>query len=180
MYRFLITAVLFSLFFTSCQNEEPFRVSADQIGPLKKSTKTKEIKSLFEKDSIADNKSSQMDQAVNTIEVFEKKGAPLLKITTTTANDTANIQNVQILDPRYKTAEGININSTFKDIKDAYTISKVETLLSSVVVFVNEINAYFVIDKKELPGSLRFDNDLKIEKAQIPDKAKIKYFMIGW
>jgi len=48
------------------------------------------------------------------------------------------------------------------------------------VVFVDEINASFTIDKKELPSDLRFDMSLTIEKIQIPDKAKIKYFFVYW
>ena len=53
-------------------------------------------------------------------------------------------------------------------------------MISSIVVFVDEINASFTIDKKELPANLRFDMELKIEKIQIPDKAKIKYFFVYW
>jgi hypothetical protein len=49
-----------------------------------------------------------------------------------------------------------------------------------VVVFVDDINASFAIDKKELPAELQFDMSLKIEKIQIPAKAKIKYFMLYW
>lgn len=182
MYKVIVTLLIitFSASLTSCSNEDPFRVSADQVGPLTKSTKADAIKALFEKDSVVDQNASGMVTASSTFNVFEKKGKELLKITTTTAKDTATIQTVQILDPRYKTDKDININSTFKDIKDAYTISKIETLLTSVVVFVDDINAYFVIDKSELPGNLRFDRDRKIEKAQIPNGAKIKYFMIGW
>jgi hypothetical protein len=49
-----------------------------------------------------------------------------------------------------------------------------------VVVSVNEINASFTIDKTELPGGLRFDMDATIDAIQIPEKAKIKFFMLHW
>ena len=48
------------------------------------------------------------------------------------------------------------------------------------MIFVDEINAFFTIDKKQLPGELRFDTSAKIEAIHIPDEATIKYFMIGW
>ena len=48
------------------------------------------------------------------------------------------------------------------------------------MVFVNENNTFFTIDKKELPSELRFDMSKKIEVTNIPDSAKIKYFMVGW
>ena len=181
MRKILIIALLFSLVFTSCNNDNPFRVGADQVGPLTKNSKASEIKSLFAQDSVVDQGgSSTLGGAAKTFDVYDKKGAQLLRIITISAQDTATVQTIQIMDPRYKTEKNINLNSTFKDIKDAYTLSKIETLLSSVMVFVNDLNAYFVIDKKELPSALQFDRDLKIEAAQIPDQAKIKYFMVGW
>ena len=50
----------------------------------------------------------------------------------------------------------------------------------NIVITVNEINAFFNIDKNELPAELRFDNNLIIEAIQIPDDAKIKRFFIQW
>jgi hypothetical protein len=45
---------------------------------------------------------------------------------------------------------------------------------------VKEIEATFTIDKKELPANLRFDVKANIDPIQIPEKAKIKYFMLHW
>lgn len=70
--------------------------------------------------------------------------------------------------------------STFKDIKNNYKVSRISNLINSLVIAVDDINANFTIDKKELPANLRFDMDLKFEATHIPDKAKIKYFFIGW
>jgi hypothetical protein len=47
-----------------------------------------------------------------------------------------------------------------------------------VVVSVNEIDASFTIDKKELPANMRFDMDMTIEAIQIPDNAKVKFFIV--
>ena len=76
--------------------------------------------------------------------------------------------------------EGGGYPNTFKDIQDNYKISRIDNLINSVVVTVNEINATFTIDKKELPANLGFDMKLKIEATHIPDGAKIKYFFINW
>ena len=67
-----------------------------------------------------------------------------------------------------------------KDINAAYKISKIDNLINSIVVSVNEINASFTIDKKELPASLRFDMDMTIDPIQIPEKAKVKFFILHW
>jgi hypothetical protein len=42
------------------------------------------------------------------------------------------------------------------------------------------MNVYVTIDKKELPAELRYDTQARIQASQIPDDAKIKYFMIDW
>ena len=92
----------------------------------------------------------------------------------------STITNIQIFDNRYKTAKGLNSESTFKVVKDNYIISDIETTISSVVVFLEDSEIYITIDKKELPEDLRYNSSLKIESSQIPDKAVFKYFMIGW
>ena len=46
--------------------------------------------------------------------------------------------------------------------------------------FIDDLNIYISIDKKELPAELRYDTETKIQAAQIPDDAKFKYFMISW
>ncbi|UJH89708.1 hypothetical protein LZ575_11615 [Antarcticibacterium sp. 1MA-6-2] len=61
-----------------------------------------------------------------------------------------------------------------------YSISRIENTLNSAVVFIDELNIYLTIDKKELPSSLRFDTDTRITPNQIPDNAPIKHFMISW
>jgi hypothetical protein len=117
----------------------------------------------------------------NDIEIFEKGGKKLLTLEPTIVEDsTAVIKSVQIMDSRYKTDKNITTLSTFKDINANYKISKISNLINSVVIFVDDINASFTIDKKELPSDLRFDMSLTIEKIQIPDKAKIKYFFVYW
>ena len=76
--------------------------------------------------------------------------------------------------------KGLNPESTFADIKNNYTISGIQNTLSNVVISVDDINGFFTIDKKELPSELRLDMNKKIDALNIPDTAKIKYFMIGW
>jgi hypothetical protein len=119
--------------------------------------------------------------SVNIIEIFDKSGKKLLDLSQKEALDsTSVISSVRINDERYKTEKNVSLLSTFKDIKDNYKISKIDNLINTVVVSVNEINASFTIDKKELPSSLRFDMEATIDPIQIPEKAKIKYFMIHW
>ena len=119
--------------------------------------------------------------ANSNIEIFDQNGNNILTLTPKISSDsTSTIKSIQINTERFKTAKNLNIKSTFKVIKDNYKISSIQNTIRNIVITVNEINAFFTIDKNELPAELRFDMNLKIEAVQIPDEAKIKGFFIQW
>lgn len=172
-----------TLLFINCKKEQsPFEIGKQHIGFLTDSTQVKDLKTIFANDSIVTFISGdEFTGSKNNIEIFEKGGEKLLTLTPKQALDsTSVIEGVQIIDKRYTTIKSINTLSTFKDISSAYKISKINNLINSVLINVNELNASFVIDKKELPANIRFDMDLKIEATHIPDNAKLKYFFINW
>lgn len=181
--KHLLALIIFTIAFQSCQKEQdPFLISKQNIGLLTDSTQVKFIESIYVNDSVVKRVGGdEFTGAINDIEIYSKDGKQLLALTPSEALDsTATINTIKILDSRFKTEKNITINSTFKDIKDNYTISGIQNTITNVVVFVNDINAFFTIDKKNLPGELRFNTSAKIEAINIPDDARIKYFMIGW
>ncbi|WP_179339862.1 hypothetical protein [Winogradskyella ludwigii] len=185
MKNTLFAALICALFLTNCTKEasvNPFLVSKTHIGLLTDSTQVKDIESIFSNDSVVRYiAGDKFIGSVNTIEVYEKGGKKLLDLSPRKVLDSSSvIMSIRIHDARYKTEKNISTLSTFKDIKAAYKISKVDNLINTIVVSVNEINAAFSIDKKELPASMRFDMDLNIDPIQIPENAKIKFFMIHW
>ncbi|MGG5485387.1 hypothetical protein [Meridianimaribacter flavus] len=183
MNKSLLYLIIFSLVLTSCKKEQdPFQVSKQHIGLLTDSTQVKDLEALFVNDSIVNYiKGDEFIENKSDIEVFEKGGKKLLILSPKQVLDsTSTIGSVQIIDSRFKTDKNISTLSTFKDIQDNYTVSRINNLINSIVISVDEINASFTIDKKELPANLRFDMNLKIEKSQIPDTAKIKYFFVHW
>ena len=183
MKKYIFCLVTLSILIFSCKKEQdPFLIGKQNIGLLTDSTQVKDLEMVFPNDSIVNFKiNGEFSNNSTEIEIFEKGGKKLLVLESSQPMDsTAVIKSVQIMDPRYKTSKNITTLSTFKDINDNYKISKITNLLSSVVVFVDDINASFTIDKKELPAELRFDMSLNIEKIQIPEKAKIKYFFVYW
>ena len=66
------------------------------------------------------------------------------------------------------------------DIKENYEIANIETTLSTVVIFLKDSDIFINIDKKELPENFRYNPNLVIDVTNIPDEAKIKYFMLSW
>tara|TARA_R110002124_G_scaffold84681_4_gene220290 strand:- start:23250 stop:23807 length:558 start_codon:yes stop_codon:yes gene_type:complete len=181
LYIILICALLI----TSCAKDSapnPFLIKKNHIGLLTDSTQVKDLEAVFINDSVVRYiAGDEFTGSVNTIEIFEKSGKKLLDLSPEEALDsTSVISSVRIIDERYKTEKNISTLSTFIDINETYKVSKIDNLINAIVVSVNEINASFTIDKKELPASMRFDMDMTIDPIQIPEKAKIKFFMVHW
>ncbi|WP_445954730.1 hypothetical protein [Yeosuana sp.] len=174
--------VILSFLFAGCnQEQDPFQISKQHIGLLTNSTQVKDLKIIYAKDSIVKSDDNGFSGYNNDIEIFEKGGEKLLSLSPRIPTDsTSLIQSVRIFDSRYKTDKNITINSTFKDIAKNYKITRIDNLINSIVISVNDINASFTIDKKELPANMRFDRSLKIEETHIPDDAKIKFYFITW
>lgn len=182
MKKIILLLTLIS-FCSSCKKEiNPFLISKQNIGHLTDSTQVKELESVFINDSLVKYVSGdEFTGNINDLDVFEKGGDLLLILSPTQSLDsTATIRTVKVVDPRFTTAKGLSPTSTFKDIDTNYKISNIQNTLRNIIVSVNEINAYFTIDKSELPANMRFDMDLKIEAIQIPAEAKIKDFYLYW
>ncbi|MEW7280029.1 hypothetical protein ABW636_15655 [Aquimarina sp. 2201CG1-2-11] len=186
MKKVFFKVVLFVLLvLTSCQKEEkqdPFKISTNRIGALTNKIKVRQLDSLFANDSISKTRTgNQFLKNIKEIEVYEKGGAKLLILEAYDETDpNSKIASIQIIDPRYKTDLGLSTESLFKDITDHYTVSKINNTLSTVVVFVDSIQAYFAIDKKELSQEFQHSTDIKITTKDIPNSAKIKHFWIDW
>jgi hypothetical protein len=180
MKKKIIRLCICIIFFSSCkQKDTTFLITNDSIGKLEKISLARDLDLIYADDSIVkDTFNSKLGAAYQKVKVFEKGGKHLLTITP--SNDSIPvIENIRVFDKRFSTETGIGLNSTFKDIQDNYTVKKIVTTLSSIVIFVKESDLYFTIDKEELPANLRFGTN-KIEEVQIPDEAKVKYLMIGW
>lgn len=183
MRNLILSLIVLSIISTSCsKKQDPFQIGKQHIGLLNDSTQVKDLETIYPNDSVVKFISGdEFTGNINDIEIFEKGGKKLLTLTPSQVLDsTAYIKSIHVIDPRYKTDKNISVISTFKDINNSYKISRISNSINSIVVAVDELDASFVIDKKVLSASLRFDMDLKIEATHIPDDAKVKYFFLNW
>lgn len=183
MKKTFLIGIFACLFFVKCAKEkDPYLIGEGSIGPLTKSVKMMEVDSIFKTDSIV--KLNSIQNSIGTqgeVEIYEKGGKKLLLLSPNSDSDpNSAITNIQVFDDRYKTDKGLNLNSTFADLKANYEVEAIQNAINSVVVFLKDTDVYITIDKKELPASLRYNYSAKVEVTQIPDAAKFKYFMIGW
>ncbi len=180
--RSILVFICLVLLFTSCEKEKnsTFLITKDVVGKLDKISLARDLEVIYENDSIA--KDSAIVNAANNskkIKVFEKGGKHLLTLTPS-SDSIPTIENIRIEDSRFTTDKGIGLGSTFKDIKDNYTIRKVVTSMNNVVILLKDSDVYFTISKEQLPSSLRYVSSVNIEAVQIPDDAKLKYMMVAW
>lgn len=177
-----IIAIAFSVFIISCSNNNKFKIEKGKVGNINTKTTILELATIFKNDSIVTNL-SEGTQGNNYFQdddeyfIFEKGGKLLLTILPKEQLDTTStIKSIEIHDARFKTASGININSSFSEINVNNSIHKIERTFSSAMLFLDNLNITITIDNKEL--GLKEFNTRKITKEQIPDLAKIKTFIV--
>ena len=114
---------------------------------------------------------------VREYKVYELGGKHILTIKPNLQIDTIkSIESVQVFSDKYITDRGITTASVFSEVLDSYSINKIEPTFATATLFIDEINATFALDKKDL----RIDEfDMReISQDQIPDNAKIKYITV--
>jgi hypothetical protein len=181
MKKQIIALSIIGLITASCSDSGNFSISEETVGPLTKSTKVSDLKETFKNDSLVDaTGSSDFKTPQGYVTVYEKGGKRLLELGPSSNETDATVNYIRVYDERYTTNGGVTTKSTFKDILDGYTIKRVDNLISTVVVLVEDSDVFFTIDKKHLPSELMFETKSKIELSQIPDEAPIKYVQISW
>lgn len=171
----IITLLLISLIFIQCNSKKDSIIAKNQLGKINLNTKISELDKLFKKDSIV--KLPKESDVFRKYEIYNKEGILLLIIKPKFRGDSLiTIENIKIFSDKYNTEKGLSTASTYKDILDNYSISKIEPSFTSAIVFIDEINATVALDKKDLKLA-EFDMN-KIREDQIPDMAKIKYITL--
>ncbi len=175
-----LLALLGILLISACQEKDTtFLITEQSVGPLQTTTIVDNLETIFVNDSLVkDTVAFQFGSSAGKIKVFEKGGKHLLTLTPS-QDSVQTVENIQVFDPRYLSATGIGLQSTFGDIKANYEVKKIVTTMNSLVVFPKESNLYFTLYKEDLPENLRYTTS-RIEMVQIPDDARIKYLMLGW
>ncbi len=183
MGRLIYTTIaVLILISTGCRKEENsyFMIRSEQVGLISSNSTVEEVEQAYQADSIVrDTMELSIGVGNGKLKVFEPGGKHLLTLTPD-RDSIPGIEHILIVDPRFTTEEGVNLYSTFGDIKKNYAINKIITSFNNIVILLEDSNIYFTIDKEELPSHLKYTTTRPIEEVEIPDQAKIKYLMVGW
>ena len=173
---------LMSLLLMQCGNTNKFMISKGKVGKLSSETTMLDLQDIFSNDSIVKNLSegalgNNFFQDEDEYLIFEKGGKHLLTIIPKEQLDsTSTIKSIQVFDERFETKSGITLKSTFEDIHLNNVISKVESSLTSAILFIDDLNITITLDKEDL--GLKAFSTQKINLEQIPGLASVKSLIV--
>jgi len=154
-------------------------IAKNQLGLITPETKISELSSILVSDSIPELNEDNDLLPDSVIDVYNETGELSLIIEPDYLSDSlVTIDEIRILDSKYKTKKGLSIDSNFKMIYENYKIDNIQNSINNVILSIHDLGAYIVIDKKHLPSEIRFDTEVKIEANQIPNEAPIRYFWL--
>jgi hypothetical protein len=178
MKRLYFHAIL-ALVFSAC-NDNAMIIDDKSVGPLMETTRVFELAKLFPGDSLAGRR-IEGDSLIGEVELYDSEGKIRMIIFPKDETDPkSELSYARIIDPKFTTKNGIGAGSTFGALKNKHEVDGLDNAINAVVVSFKDTPWYVTIDKKELPENIRYDFASKIELAQIPDEAKIKYFFYTW
>lgn len=178
MKRLYFHAIL-ALIFSAC-NDNSLIIDDTSVGPLMQTTRVFELPQLFPGDSLAGRR-IKGDSLTGEVELYDAQGKMRMIIFPKDETDPkSELSYARIIDPKFTTKNGIGAGSTFGTLKNNHEVDGLDNAINAVVVSFKDTPWYVTIDKKELPENIRYDYASKIELAQIPDEAKIKYFFYTW
>lgn len=121
------------------------------------------------------------DDKYDVYTIYTRYFEPLLSISPKKrAGMKQRVNRVIVLNPLFHTAQDITTVSTFGDIKQAYSITRIEPDKKDIVVVVDDLRACFSIPKSKLPATWWDEKTKTVNSSQIPSSAPIRTFILRW
>lgn len=158
-----------------------FHISENRIGIFSKGMTISDVYNTIPKKQIKKTVgySEFADDTYDDYEIYDSSGKKILVLTPRqNGNTNSKINRISILDKRFKTTEGIGLNSTFGELSKYYPTDKISPDMKHIVLDVEHINAWFSIKKTELLDG--WWNGSGIDKTKIPDHAKFDGITLWW
>ena len=121
------------------------------------------------------------DDKYDVYTIYTRYFEPLLSISLKKHADMKQrVNRVIVLNPLFHTEQDITTASTFGDIKQAYSITRIEPDMKDIVVVVDDLRASFSIPKSKLPATWWDEKTKTVNSSQIPSSAPIRTFILRW
>jgi len=178
----IIIILIITAGFTACQTKtNDYLITNKQVGKLTDSTTVAQMKELYQNDSIV--KTTQGQSAFEPFDeytIIDKKDKEVLMVVVPQKmNDEQSVlKQINIKSPKFKTVNGVGIDSDFGSIKKNHKIGRIDETFKYIVVFIDDLNATIDMSKDVIPLNARNDSSIKIDETLIPDHSKIKDFVV--
>lgn len=161
----------------------PYTISSTHVGPIQRGTNINELYSLYPKKQIKliKNRGGFFNQEFDDYNVYDREGRLLFTATPEVSGDTSSyINRIIIRDTTFKTPEGIGLNSTLGNLRNAY--HNIHFLPSSgeIVVSVPKVSTNFLINKANLDDSWWDNTTNEVIEKNIPDSTQIDGIVVFW
>ncbi len=178
----LLATLTLALLFASCQTKtNDFIIKNKQVGKLTDTTTVAQMKQLYQNDSIV--KKTHAESAFEPYDEYtiidkETKKVLMLVVPQKINDEQSLLKQIEIKSPEFKTEKGVGIFSDFGDFKKQHKIGHLDETFKYIVVFIDDLNATISISKDVVPLNAQNNAGVKIDETLIPDKAKIKGFIV--
>ena len=180
--KLLVIFAFALLLIVSCQSKNnDFVIKYKQVGKLTDSTTVAQMKQLYKNDSIYKKTPGKTAfEPFDEYHIIDKASKKeLLIVIPQKMNDEQSVlKRIEIKSPVFKTEKGVGLASNFGDFKKFHKIGHIDKTFKYIVVFIDDLNATISLSKDVLPLNIRQNPTIKIEPAIVPDKAKIKDFIV--
>ena len=163
--------------------DDAFLINANQVGELPRGTTVRQLYDIFPSRQIKHTQTTGgfLDEVVDNYDVYSSEGRHLFTASPSTAGDTAAMLNqIIIRDTLYKTAQGINLNATMKDIRQHYHNLRYIPTANQIVVSVPRTGVNFLIDKHALEDNWWNSVTREVENENIPDSTRLSGIVVYW
>ena len=177
---------LLGLTISSCTKENPYLMAKNKLGPLDNATRINQVEPLFSVDSVVVTYPESafgtfIKSEIKKMEVYDTTGIKHLIIEPRCSLDTISfIKSIRLVSARYKTENGIGFGSTFGELKKYHDVTNIQSSIKSVILTLDDLNAFVSFDREVLPNDVRFDTEAEIKPIMIPDDATINRFWLNF
>lgn len=163
--------------------EKTFLIAPNQVGAIKKGMTIKDLYSTLPKNQIKKikTKNELSADATDNFYIYDSQNRLLLIVSPETKNDEGSrISRVVIKDKRYKTTQGISLQSNVGQIRNAYENTDFIPSINEIIMFVPEIDANFEINPRNLSRNIWNDSTGMILADSIPATTTVTTLAIFW
>ncbi|WP_192823540.1 hypothetical protein [Rufibacter sp. LB8] len=111
------------------------------------------VRELYGLNKVQEIQLSQEGMTTTAYELLGERRRPDLRLEQECTGTACKVSRITVLNPAFKTPEGVGIGSTFGTVKEAFQVSSVGIGEDNFVAIVKNQNMSFILDMSAIPSS---------------------------